>query len=71
VGEVIDAVVEAPAASVDVAGAPTVNWLASVPVIVKGVVSVSEVVPLFVIVTGAWRRCRRRSSECRRWPVTP
>src|SRR5689334_8441235 len=50
---VTDTVVEPPAASVVVAGAPTWNCDASVSVIVNGVVTASGDVPLLVIVTGA------------------
>src|SRR6516165_675632 len=50
---VTDAVVDEPAVNVVVTGSPTENSLASVPVIVNGVVSMSVVLRLFVIVTGA------------------
>src|ERR1700730_16268579 len=50
---VTETVVDELALSVVVPGAPTANWPASVSVIVKGVVNVSDETPLFVIVTGA------------------
>ena len=51
--KVSDAVVEAPAASVVVPGAATVNCDASAPVIVKGALSVTVLLLVLVIVTDA------------------